>query len=181
MPILLADVPRVASQDDLALLRVDLVHRHRQLRIVRVRDEQDVQPVRADVALVVADVALRRKARIRYRVGQLCRIGRVEESGARDVVWRSVWVMVPAAALEHLRRPRGGGRDRDAGHGVVAPRARLGGASQVELRPGVHPRAVVEARVVAEVGHRGHGSQRRSDRSDLLHVPPLDRGSDRAG
>src|SRR5438876_3912491 len=60
--------------------------------------------------------------------------------------------MVPAAALEHLRRPRGGGRDRDAGHGVVAPRARLGGASQVELRPGVHPRAVVEARVVAEVG-----------------------------
>src|SRR5437762_14190770 len=69
-----------SPQDDLALLRVDLVHRHRQLRIVRVRDEQDVQPVRADVALVVADVALRRKARIRYRVGQLCRIGRVEES-----------------------------------------------------------------------------------------------------
>src|SRR5207249_12171257 len=76
-----------------------------------------------------------------------------------NVVWRSVWVMVPAAALEHLRRPRGGGRDRDAGHGVVAPRARLGGASEVELRLGVHSRAVVEARGVGEVGRRGRGIQ----------------------
>ena len=73
---------------------VDLVHGNGQAGVVALRVEQQVEAVRGDVTLEVADVALRREPRVRWGVRSLGK--RVHVNAEGDLPAEAVADLFPA-------------------------------------------------------------------------------------